>query len=80
MDRPKFKGTPIYNYHHPRNFINGGYVEPRSNMTRQQKTKDSILAMLQPGEIVVPVKYKGKPLARKIKKYLIKNNIILPNF
>ena len=75
MDRPKFKGTPIYNYHHPRNFLNGGYVEPRSNMTRRQKTSDSILAMLQPGEIVIPVKH-----AKNIKKYLIKKNIILPNF
>jgi hypothetical protein len=80
MDKPKFKGTPIYNHRHPRMFLNGGYVEPRSNMTRRQKTSDSILAMLQPGEVVIPVEHKGVKLAREIKKYLIKNNIILPNF
>lgn len=80
MDKPKFKGTPIYNYRHPRNLLSGGYVEPKANMTNQQKTKDSILAMLQPGEIVIPVKHNGKPLAKMMKKYLIKNNIILPNF
>ena len=33
MDKPKFKGTPIYN-RHPRMFLNGSYVEPHSNMTR----------------------------------------------
>lgn len=76
----KFKGTPIYNVNHPRVFVNGGYVEPRSNMSRRQRKNDSVLAMLQPGEIVVPVKFKGKPLARMMKKYLIKNNIKLPNF
>ena len=80
MDKPKFKGTPIYNHRHPRMFLNGGYVEPRSNLTLRQKKTDSILAMLQPGEVVIPVKHKGKPLAKMIKKYLIKNNIILPNF
>jgi len=78
--RPKFKGTPIYNHRHPRNFLNGGYVEPRQNMTRRQLNKDSVLAILQPGEIVLPVKYKGQQLAKRMKKYLIKNNIKLPNF
>ncbi len=80
MDKPKFKGTSIYNHRHPRYFINGGYVEPRSNMTRRQLENDSILAVLQPNEIVIPVKYKGKPLAKMVKKLLIKNNIMLPNF
>jgi hypothetical protein len=79
-NRPKFKGTPIFNPHHPRNFLNGGYVEPHEKMTRKQLSKDSILAILQPREIVIPVKYKGRPLAKQIKKYLIKNNIKLPNF
>ena len=78
--RPKFKGTSIYNHRHPRNFLNGGYVEPRENMTRRQLNKDSVLAILQPNEIVIPVKYNGKPLAKRIKKYLINNNIKLPNF
>lgn len=77
---PKFKGTPIYNHHHPRFLINGGYVEPRSNMTRRQKTNDSVLAILQPGEIVIPVKHKNVPLAKQVKRYLVRNNIKLPNF
>jgi hypothetical protein len=80
MNKPTFKDTPIYNYHHPRNFINGGYVEPRRNMTRRQKTHDSILSMLQPGEIVIPVMYKKTPLAKQVKRYLLKNSIKLPNF
>ena len=78
--KPKWKGTPIYNPNHPRILKDGGYVEPRKNMTKRQIKNDSILAVLQPNEIVIPVKYKGIPLAKKVKKYLIKNKIILPNF
>jgi len=80
MDIPKWKGTPIYNYHHPRNLLNGGYVYKKPNMTRRQIHNDSVHGILKPGEIVIPVKYKGKPLAKIMKKYLIKNNIVLPNF
>lgn len=80
MYRPKWKGTPIFNPYHPRILANGGYVEPREGMTKRQLKHDSVVAILQPNEIVIPVKHKGKPLAKIVKRYLIKNNIKLPNF
>jgi hypothetical protein len=75
----KFKGTPIYNYK-PRHFLKGGFVKSKPNMTKKQLNNDSVLAILQPNEIVIPVKHKGQPLANQIKRYLINNNIYLPHF
>lgn len=75
-----FKGTPIYNPYRPRIMKDGGYVYPKPNMLNSQLNNDSVLAILQPNEIVIPVKHKGIPLAKKIEKYLKSNNIYLPNF
>lgn len=73
-----YNGTRVYNFHHPRQYKRGGFVYPKKNMTRKQLNDDSIHAMLRPGEMVIPVSYKGKPLAKKIIKYLKNNNIYLP--
>ena len=68
-----FNGVKIYN-NRPRNYIKGGYVSKRHNMTMKQLQNDSISAILKPGEIVIPIKY-----TKLITKYLNKKNIKLPN-
>jgi hypothetical protein len=75
-----FKDTKIYNPWTPRIMKHGGNVYDKPNMSKRQLNNDSVLAILQPNEIVIPVRYKGKPLASKIQKYLMKNNIYLPHF
>jgi hypothetical protein len=75
-----FKGTPVYNPWTPRIMKKGGHVYPKANMSKRQLNNDSVLAILQPNEIVIPVKHKGIPLAKKIERYLKNNNIYLPHF
>lgn len=75
----KIKGVKVYNPHHIRNYQNGGYIYPKSDMSKKQLNNDSVLGILQPGEIVIPVKYQGKPLAKNIAKLLKRKNIYLPN-
>lgn len=74
-----FKGTKIYNPHTPRNYVKGGYVYKKPDMNQRQIRHDSVLAMLKPGEIVIPTSHKGKPIARTIAKYLKTHNIFLPH-
>lgn len=75
-----FKDTKIYNPNRPRNYRNGGYVYPKNNMTHKQLNNDSVLAILQPNEVVIPVMYKDIKLAKHIEEYLKNNNIYLPHF
>lgn len=75
-----FKGTQVYNPITPRIMKEGGHVYPKPNMSRRQLNNDSVLAILQPNEIVIPIKYKNINLAQKVEKYLKKNNIYLPHF
>lgn len=74
----KWKGVDVYN-NRPRNYSDGGYIYPKSNMSKEQLRNDSVLGILKPNEIVIPVRYKGKPLARKIVKILKEKNIYLPH-
>lgn len=68
-----FNGVKIYN-NKPRNYIKGGSVSRRPNMTLKQLQNDSISAILKPGEIVIPTQY-----TKLITKYLKKKHIKLPN-
>ena len=72
-----FKGTPVVNPYTPRVMKKGGYVNPTKHMIKKQLNNDSVFTILQPGEIVIPVKHKGKPLADKIIKHLAANKIYL---
>ena len=47
---------PVFNKR-ARHMINGGSVTSHPMMTKQQRTSDSVKAILQPGELVVPVKH-----------------------
>lgn len=60
-----FNKRPIhYEYH-------GGRVKRVKRMTRKQLSSDSVRAILQPGEIVIPVKYAGR-VTRLLKQRKIK--------
>lgn len=74
-----FHGTPVWN-EHPRHMRRGGRVQRAKGMTRRQLTHDSVLAVLQPGEIVIPKTYKGRPLVGRVERALIRSNIWLPHF
>lgn len=73
-----FKGTPIFNKYKPRDLRYGGYVYSSPSMTQKQLDSDSVIAILRPGEVVIPVKHKGHNLARKTEKWLRSQKIILP--
>lgn len=75
----EFKGVPIYNLHRARKLKSGGMIYPKSNMTQKQLRHDSVLGILRPGEIVIPIKYKNKPVAKLAKNWLLKNKIYLPH-
>ena len=68
-----FNGVKIYN-NKPRNYIKGGFVSKRHNMTLKQLQNDSVSAILKPGEIVMPTK--DTKLITNLKK---KKSIKLPN-
>jgi hypothetical protein len=74
-----WKGTPVYNPYHPRDLTKGSYIYSKGNMSMKQKHHDSIVGILKPGEIVIPVKYKGRHLAKEIIQMLQDNNIWLPH-
>lgn len=73
-----FKGVPIFNSK-PRFYKKGGYIELEPTMTRSQRDNDSIQAILQAGELIIPRKFNGISLVPKVIKFLKKNNIHLPN-
>jgi hypothetical protein len=78
MKPHKFKGVPVYNPYKPRDLRHGGYVYSRGNMTQEQLNNDSVIAILRPNEIVVPVSHKGRPTAKIVKEYLLSKKIYLP--
>lgn len=78
MTRHIFKGTPVYNPYKPRNYMNGGYVYSSPTMTQSQLNNDSVIAILRPGEVVIPVKHKGYNLAHMTRNWLKSQNISLP--
>ncbi len=79
MSNPKrFKGVKVYNRNHLRNLTKGGYVYPKSNMSKAQLNNDSVLTILRPNELVIPVNHHGIPLAKQIIKHLKSQNIYLP--
>jgi hypothetical protein len=73
-----FKGTPVFNPHKPRDLRFGGYVYEAEGMTEKQLNNDSVIAVLRPGEIVIPVQHRGINLARKTEKWLRNQKITLP--
>lgn len=82
-----FKGVKVFN-HRPRTSLygRGGKVAPRPTMTLKQRNNDSVLTILQPGEVVVPVRHFQKKkkkwlnLANKVQRDLEKEGIHLPGF
>ena len=56
-----------------RYYYNGGLILPHIKMNKKMLTVDSVKAILQPGEIVIPVKH-----AKKVATLLRNNNIKLP--
>lgn len=78
MTKHIFKGTPVYNPYKPRNYMNGGYVYSTPTMTQKQLNNDSVIAVLRPGEVVIPVKHKGHNLAHRVQNWLRNQNITLP--
>lgn len=81
----KFKDTRVYNPGKPRDFYaDGGYVVPSKNMTRNQLSHDSVMAVLQPGEIVVPKRYyqrskkKWVNLAQRVRNDMRAGGFMLP--
>ena len=70
-----FGGVKVFNKkYRTRYYRFGGKVKAHHKMTRQQLENDSVKAILQPNEIVIPVKY-----ADRVAKMLKKANIKLPN-
>jgi Cft2 family RNA processing exonuclease len=61
----------LFNKHPIRYDYYGGRVHRRKRMTRKQLSSDSVRAILQPGEIVIPVKHAGR-VARMLKRSKIK--------
>ena len=68
-----FKNTPLVNPSQPRMLKHGGYVHKTKKTTKIQSANDSILAVLTPGELVIPKKH-----TRKVMAYLRKRKIRLP--
>lgn len=70
-----FGGVKVFNNkYRTRYYRFGGKVTPHKNMTKEQLENDSVKAILQPNEIVIPVKY-----ADRVAKILKKEGIKLPN-
>lgn len=76
-----FNGTKVYNPNHPRNGLFGGRVRGGSGFSKRQLAHDSVLfTMLQPGEVIVPVRYKNRKLAAEVQKALMAQGVMLPGF
>lgn len=79
----KFKDVKIYN-NRPRQMLDGGYVVPSKHMTRNQLSHDSVMAILQPGEVVVPKRFyqrskrKWVNLAQRVSNDLRAGGFVLP--
>lgn len=71
-----FRGVRVYNPSSPWKFRGGSFVHIKPDMTKKQKENDSVLAILQPGEVVISKKYVND----KLKKVLEENKINVPNF
>lgn len=70
-----FGGVKVFNPRRPRIFYKfGGVVKQSPRMSKSQIGNDSVLAILQPNEIVIPVKH-----AKMVTKMLKQKNIKLPN-
>lgn len=69
----------------PRLLEGGGRVTTKRGMSHYQRHNDSVRAILQPGEVVIPVKYYQKNkkkhinLADDVLAYLKKKKVKLPN-
>lgn len=77
-----FKGTRIYNPNRPWSYVQGGSVPFYANMTPRQRVRDSVHAVLMPGELVIPVKHKGFKRGKLVKDvigYLHNKGVRLPN-
>ena len=82
----KFKGVAVHNPHNPRTnvYMKGGVVYPGRNMTAKQLSHDSVMAVLQPGELVIPKRFyqrskrKWLNLAQRVGNDLRKDGIKLP--
>lgn len=63
----------------------GAKISKKKRMNAYQRSNDSVRAILQPGELVIPVKYYQKekkrkiPLAAQVEAMLKKRGIKLPN-
>jgi len=70
-----FGGVKVFNdKFRTRYYKFGGLVKANKNMTKEQLENDSVKAILQPNEIVIPVKY-----ADRVAKMLKEANINLPD-
>jgi hypothetical protein len=72
MTVQRFKGVIPFNRKY-RNYIAGGYAKPSRKMSKAQLQHDSLRAMLQPGEIIIPRKY-----VRRVARMLHRAHINLP--
>jgi hypothetical protein len=68
-----FNGVKVFN-NKPRLFVGGGNVVKTGVMTRKQLNNDSVRAILQVGEMVIPKKH-----AKLVTNFLKKQNIKLPD-
>lgn len=68
-----FKGTRLVNPHKPRKMKQGGYVHKTKTTSKAQANNDSVLAVLTPGELVIP-----KRLVRKTKRLFKRASIKFP--
>lgn len=75
-----FNGTKVYNPHHPRNGLFGGRVRGGSGFSKRQLAHDSVFTILQPNELVIPVRYKNRKLAAEVQKALMAQGVMLPGF
>lgn len=81
---PYRKGGAVPFNKKPRHMVGGGSVIAHPLMSKKQRAEDSVRAILQPGELVVPVKYyqkgkrKGMNLAEMTMKEFKHRGIKLP--
>jgi len=75
----RFKGTPIHNPYNPRDLTKGGYIYSTPSMSQKQLQNDSVVGILRPGEIVIPIRYKNRNASALVKRYLLSKKIYLPH-
>jgi hypothetical protein len=75
-----FNGTKVYNPNHPRNGLFGGRVRGGARFSKRQMASDSVWTILQPNELIIPVRYKGRKLAAEVQKALMAQGVMLPGF